>query len=301
MQTKSGCDSTVTTTITVNAVKKTNQTFTICPNQKISVGDTVYQTTGDYKRTLRTAFGCDSVVMTKLTVRNEVTFSQKLKICAGLSVSVGDTVYKTTGTYLKKIRSTEGCDSLVTTHLEVIKFDLNLPNDTTINLGDSVRLSVSTSAVLSTSFKWTPANTVRCDTCPTTWAKPNGTTQYQVEVFEKDAKCRQIGRVLVRTKTACSFYIPTAFSPNGDNMNDVLMLHPSACVKRIKRFAIFNRWGDLLVSKNDMAILPNQALEMWDGTFNRRLLDNATFVYVVEAEYINGESEILGGDVILIK
>jgi hypothetical protein len=88
---------------------------------------------------------------------------------------------------------------------------------------------------------------------------------------------------------------------NGDNVNDKLAIYPSACVKRIKRFAVFNRWGSLIVSKNDILTFPNQEIEIWDGIINGHIMENDTFVYFVEAEYVNGESEILGGDFTILK
>ncbi len=285
----------------VNTPKQTNQSFTICSSQSITVGDTTYRTAGTYLKKLKTTEGCDSVVTTKLTIQNEVTFNQKLKICEGVSIAVGDTTYKTNGIFIKKLRSASGCDSVITTEVTVIKFDIITSNDTLINLGDSLRLSASINPPLSVSWKWTPTNTVRCDTCPTTWAKPSVTTQYQVEILEKENKCRKTSRINVRTKSGCDIYIPTAFSPNGDKVNDVFALYPSACLKRIKRFAVFNRWGNLIVARNDIAVVSNQEIEMWDGTMNGSVLDTGTFVYVVEAEFINGQSEVISGDFNIVK
>ena len=296
-----GCDILVTSNVLVNIPKQTNQAFTICNSQSITVGDTTYRTAGIYLKKLKTTEGCDSVVTTQLTIQNEVTFNQKLKICEGTSVAVGDTTYKTNGIFIKKLRSASGCDSVITTEVTVIKFDIITSNDTLINLGDSLRLFASINPPLSVSWKWTPTNTVKCDTCPTTWAKPNATTQYQVEILEKENKCRKTSRITVRTKSGCDIYIPTAFSPNGDKVNDVFALYPSACLKRIKRFVVFNRWGNLIVARNDIAIVSNQEIEMWDGTMNGSVLDTGTFVYVVEAEFINGQSEVISGDFSIVK
>lgn len=46
--------------------------------------------------------------------------SQTLKICTGQSVTVGDTIYRTNGTYIKKLFSKKGCDSIVTTNLTLL-------------------------------------------------------------------------------------------------------------------------------------------------------------------------------------
>lgn len=152
----------------VNPIKKTNQDVRLCNGKSLTVGDTIYKTEGTYFKKLHTYTGCDSLVTTNLKLIYEVAFSQKLKICDGLSVSVGDTSYKTSGIYIKKLRSTEGCDSVVTTDLSVIKFDVQISQDTLINLGDSVQLSASINPSLAVRWKWSPNIFIKCDTCPNT-------------------------------------------------------------------------------------------------------------------------------------
>ena len=80
------------------------------------------------------------MIVTLFSLKNEVRFSQKLSLCEGKSISVGDTILKTSGIYVKTLKNTEGCDSIVTTDLSVTTLDLTMPNDTILNLGDSVKL-----------------------------------------------------------------------------------------------------------------------------------------------------------------
>jgi gliding motility-associated-like protein len=290
------CDSFVITNLTVNPIKKISQDIRLCNGRSFSVGDTIYKTEGTYVKNFRVYTGCDSLVTTNLKIINEVVFSQKMRLCDGLSVAVGDTSYKTSGIYVKKLRSTEGCDSIVTTDLTIVKLDLKVSHDTLINLGDSVKVSASINLPLSVSWKWTPNVLVKCDTCPITWVKPPKTTVFQVEVFEKESKCRKTGTVSVKTKSDCPLFVPTAFSPNGDNINDKWMIYPSNCVKTIKRVAVFNRWGDLILSKNEIAVSSIQGIEIWDGLIDGKNTETDIFVYFIEAEYTNGISEVIGGD-----
>ncbi len=84
-------------------------------------------------------------------------------------------------------------------------------------------------------------------------------------------------------------------------MNDKWTIYPSNCVKTIKRIAIFNRWGNLILSKNDIVISSNQGIDIWDGLIDGKALQTDVFVFVIEAEYTNGEKEIIGGDFMLTK
>jgi gliding motility-associated-like protein len=304
MKTINGCDSIITTQLVVNSIKKTNQDLRICNGKSVTVGDTIYKTNGTYFKKLKTHMGCDSLITTKVSVINEITYSQKLQICDGASVVVGDTTYKTSGIYIRKIRSTEGCDSIVTTDLNVIKLYLTVSPDTLINLGDSALISATATfnKTIPITWKWSPSNSsIKCDTCATTWVKPTVSTQYQIEVRDKESKCYKTGHILVKTKSDCALFVPTAFSPNGDNVNDILSLYPSNCIKIIKRIAIFNRWGNLILEKHNIIIFQNQEVEIWNGLIDGKPSAMDTYIYFIEAEYTNGKNEIIGGDFTIIK
>jgi subtilisin-like proprotein convertase family protein len=114
-----GCDSTVTTNLTVNAAISATQNLIICPNDSVLVGSNVYNTTGTYTDLLVSAAGCDSLVTTNLTVNIILNVNQFVNICAGDSLVVGNNVYDSTGVYVDLLSSVAGCDSLVTTNLTV--------------------------------------------------------------------------------------------------------------------------------------------------------------------------------------
>jgi len=67
------------------------------------------------------------------------------------------------------------------------------------------------------------------------------------------------------------FYIPNAFTPNNDGMNDIF----TAEGEEIKQFSmqIFNRWGDLIFQTTDLE-------QGWDGTANGSDEVSMTGVYV---------------------
>ncbi len=67
-----GCDSLVTTDLFVNAELNTEQTFTLCFGQSITVGGSTYTETGEYLDTFISESGCDSLVTTFLTVSEEI-------------------------------------------------------------------------------------------------------------------------------------------------------------------------------------------------------------------------------------
>jgi gliding motility-associated-like protein len=106
-------------------------------------------------------------------------------------------------------------------------------------------------------------------------------------------------------------YIPTAFSPDGDGLNDVIMIYAARDVERIKVWRIFDRWGELVFEREDFPA--NDPAFGWDGQWRNALqqkrkqedrltLMNAqVFVYYAEVEFIDGETVQFKGDFTLMK
>ena len=63
--------------------------------------------------------GCDSVVISNLTLLNNISFTQNLIICSETSVMVGNNAYTTSGTYMDTFVTTNGCDSIVNTTITI--------------------------------------------------------------------------------------------------------------------------------------------------------------------------------------
>ena len=288
---KYGCDSTVTLNLTKLPKDSLFQEKPTCNPNKV----------GNVKAVLKNQKGCDSIVLTKYFLRSEINFNQKKSICEGMFFQVGDTTYKSSGIYVKKIKTTEGCDSIITTDLTVVSLNLTMPQDTILNLGDSVQLNPISRSNVPVLWQWSPKTYLSCDTCGSTWSNPLSPTYYRLVMYDPLSKCRKEGNTYVRVKSECPTFIPNAFSPNDDGVNDVLKVYLSKCVKRVKRFAVFNRWGNQIVLTDNVPQDTEREIEIWDGLINGKFAPNETYVYYVEVEYINGTVDILKGDVSLIR
>lgn len=72
----------------------------------------------------------------------------------------------------------------------------------------------------------------------------------------------------------CTYYIPNAFSPNGDGVNDIFQAY-ATCGFKTYDLQIFNRWGELLhESKN-----PEDG---WDGRSRGRLVGQGMYMYALK-------------------
>jgi gliding motility-associated-like protein len=95
----------------------------------------------------------------------------------------------------------------------------------------------------------------------------------------------------------CPVYIPNAFSPNGDGINDIFRVYPhSDFLGKFTNFQIYDRWGSLMFTVGAFDALNTG----WDGRFRGEIMKPAVFVYVVEFEQENGEKILFKGDVTLL-
>lgn len=86
-------------------------------------------------------------------------------------------------------------------------------------------------------------------------------------------------------------FIPNAFSPNGDNINDVLFVR-SKFIESME-LVIVNRWGQVVFTSTDQTI-------GWDGTFNGNRLGPDAFSYTLSVVCYGGASYVTTGNVSII-
>lgn len=128
--------------------------------------------------------------------------------------------------------------------------------------------------------------------------QPDVTTLYTVVTKDKNG-CSATDFIVVSVKSILRIYIPNVITPNNDNVNDVFYIQADANVKRIKKMAVYNRWGDVQFSAEDFP--PNDPKYGWNGKFKNQNNAPAVFVYFAEIEYRDGYTEILKGDVTVVK
>lgn len=114
-----GCDSTITTTLFVDAILTSNSIATICQGDSYLFGASNLTVAGTYSNTLVAVGGCDSIVTLFLTVLPIDTSNVFVSICNGQSYTFAATVLTASGTYLNTLTSVNGCDSIIRLYLTV--------------------------------------------------------------------------------------------------------------------------------------------------------------------------------------
>lgn len=96
-------------------------------------------------------------------------------------------------------------------------------------------------------------------------------------------------------------YFPSAFSPNGDEVNDVFGPAPSGAIARVIELRVFNRWGGLVFAAANCGV--REAGCSWGGRSGGDLLplEPGVFVYVAELALIDGRTVVDAGEVTLVR
>ena len=162
-----GCDSVVTTNLTVLPLATFTQNPVICQNGSFIENGHTYTTTNTYTDTFYNAAvnGCDSVVTTNLTVLPLATFTQNPAICQGQSFVENGHTYTTTNTYTDTFynAAVNGCDSIVTTNLTVNPLPTNTIGTGPINqCGGNIVLNAGNTP--GSIYLWSNGSTAEIDT-----------------------------------------------------------------------------------------------------------------------------------------
>lgn len=112
--------------------------------------------------------------------------------------------------------------------------------------------------------------------------------------------CRvQVADLSVSYSSCRQYYLGNAFSPNGDNQNDYFFPQDGGDILRIRRFSIFDRWGAVVFSSDDIA--PNYPRSGWDGSYHGLPAPVGVYVWAMETDFRDGSTRIERGDVTLIR
>ena len=93
----------------------------------------------------------------------------------------------------------------------------------------------------------------------------------------------------------CEFpiYFPSAFTPNGDLLNDILKV-PELNKNKLRRLTIYNRWGELIFSTTN-------PYDGWNGKVKGVLQPAGVYIYYLEMESLSGQRLNQKGTVVLIR
>jgi len=154
------------------------------------------------------------------------------------------------------------------------------------------------------SFIWTPTQYLSDPTVEQPIVFPLESLEYTLEIVDENG-CDASGSVFVELDANRNVYIPSAFSPNGDGVNDEFRIYPCVGVTEISSVRIFDRWGNQVFEAPEAdvssGLFCDGGLPLWDGRFRGEDMNMGVYVYVVEVTFLDGVTLFYRGDLNLVR
>jgi gliding motility-associated-like protein len=204
----------------------------------------------------------------------------------------------TAGSYTLYVQDGNDCvQSSGITVQDASQLVLELGENREIDLGDSVLLKPLLNFTPD-SWTWTPVDFIRNPDSLETFTLPVETTTYRLTVIDANG-CEATDLITIMVDTGVPVFVPSAFSPDDDGINDLLTIYAGKGVRSIIRFMIFDRWGNQIYV--DGPFQPNDPAHGWNGRFKGKHMNPAVFVYHAEVELVDGRIVMIKGDVALLR
>jgi gliding motility-associated-like protein len=263
-----GCDSVITTNLTVVSAITQSITAQICAGKTYTLPDGVIaSTSGIYSSTLISSGGCDSIITTNLTIINQITTNLNAAICFGQNYVLPDgNSVNSDGIYVVTLSSSSGCDSIITVSLKVNDFpQFTLGPDTLICEGSAIIISVEKDS--NSSYVWQDGST------NSSISIADAGIYFLTVTNDCGSKTDSID-VIVDECIVCGVYAPNAFSPNGDGVNDIFT--PLFTCNQIEPylFRIYNRWNEMMFESSVPGI-------GWNAVFEGEIQPTDNYIYYI--------------------
>ncbi len=142
------------------------------------------------------------------------------------------------------------------------------------------------------SYLWSPSFPLNLSTAQNPMATLANDQQFVLQVTDV-AGCIGYDTVYIQAYQGPNYYVPNAFSPNGDGLNDVFRAVPVGITKT-DWFRVFNRYGQLMFETN-------QWLKGWDGKYKGKPQPMGAYVWIVKGIDKNGRVVEMKGTVMLVQ
>lgn len=211
----------------------------------------------------------DSSILSVVPTKSIQWFSDNVGVA-----QANKTIYRVThtGTYYATLQNDDGCS--ISTRRQPIIIDDPIPG-----INYPVQYAVIEKPLdlearpIGTTVLWNPANSLNNRTS----YKPvfmGSIDQLYIIDLKSKAGCVTVDTQLVKTIEKVELFVPTAFTPNGDGLND--LLHPRLFgIKELHYFKIFNQWGRQIFESKTVK-------DGWNGVFKGVLQPAQVVVWILE-------------------
>lgn len=204
------------------------------------------------------------------------------------------------GSYSFRVSDSHGC-TLDTS------FVLNQPDSLSVYIGERqlvqlgamVDIPIATNADTLVGIDWQTFNPL--DQLSETLARLTAITTDSIQILITDQRgCTATNGFRLVVDRGVAVYVPNAFSPNGDGVNDRFVVQGQRSqITNINSLQVFDRWGNQHYGAVDLGA--NDFGRGWDGLFDGRPSGVGVYIWVAEVTLVNGETRLLKGEVTLLR
>lgn len=296
-----GCDSVIKLNLKIDRTY-TEQTKTICEGESYFAGRANRNVSGIYNDTLTTSLNCDSIVITHLIVNPKPlpALGPDRDLCSGTEYVINPGIFShylwqdmtisntftvnTSGLYWVKVTNEFNC-----TAADSITIKSIMPPDHFLKATDSLcnyqQLTISANGIFD-QYLWSTGAVEK-------QIIVNEPGTYWLNVTDADG-CVGVDSISVyRKDCGKGVFLPTAFTPNGDGINDVFRANIFGKIV-VFRLQIFNREGQLVFQSTD----PSAG---WNGSYRGKSYSTTAFVWQCFYQLEGRQPEYQKGTVTLIR
>ena len=171
-------------------------------------------------------------------------------------------------------------DRAITTEEERRQFLVNpdqiITQDTTIFLGDAI--DIVSGPTCATNISWSPNDNISDPFSPEPTISNIESQDFTITYDHGTCQSTDNIRISVVDPDAIecdNILLPSAFTPNNDDLNDEIFISNAFVIENLTRFEIYDRWGLLLYSSINKD-------ERWDGSYKGTMMPTGVYVYKIE-------------------
>lgn len=193
------------------------------------------------------------------------------------------------GTYQLIVKNNHGClDTSVVSLTKLPAVFANAGKDDNAEYNAPYQLSGTGNG----QFEWSPPGQLSNPYIANPMATLT-TDEIFILTVKNELGCAAYDTIKLRVLKGPSFYVPNAFTPNGDGNNDIF--RPTAVgISSMTYFRIFNRYGELVFETANIH-------EGWDGTYRGIRQNIGNYVWMIKGTDRFGATKMLKGNVMLVR
>ncbi len=197
-----------------------------------------------------------------------------------------------------RIQDANGC-------IADLNFSIPAPQFIRADLGPDQTIASGDSLILTPTFNfepvqitWSPEVSIPAARPRSFILRPLQTTTFFIQATDSSG-CAATDAITIFVEQRSRVFVPGAFSPNGDNINDRLDFYAGPEIALVRSLRIYTRWGAVVFEANNVA--PGSTEAAWDGLYKGNPAPQGVYIFQATIEGKDGKTTKIGGEVVLMR